>query len=159
MSKPLYEKLIRSLCEISGIKDPSSIVDGGPVAVNDVIFSLHPGVEMNEGALLVYCDFGEIYKGREEEVSRILLETNLLMYAANGPIYAISPLSGRVIYQHRYAIGSLTGKILKEELTFLATKAKQWRKTQLLDNPPVKANAAAASLIQRKWSDAADGKH
>ncbi|WP_034302077.1 CesT family type III secretion system chaperone [Herbaspirillum sp. RV1423] len=160
MSKQLYEKLIHDLCEISQNKNPKSIIDGGPVSVNDVVFSIHPGTEMNEGTLLVYCDFGEIFKGREAEVSRMLLEANLLMYAANGPMYAISPLSGRVIYQHRYAIDALTGKSLRDALVFVAAKAKEWRKTQLLDNPPVKANAAAANLILRNWTNtAADGKN
>ncbi|MCA1325609.1 CesT family type III secretion system chaperone [Herbaspirillum sp. alder98] len=152
MSKQLYEAVIRELCALSGIKDAQSIVNGGPVAVSEVVFSLHPGTDANEGDLLVYCDFGEIFKGREAEVSRTLLEANLLMYAANGPMYAISPASGRVVSQQRYTLAGMQAEGLRDTLALLAATAKEWRKTQLLDNPPVKTNGSAATRIQQRWS-------
>ncbi len=150
MSIQLYERVIRDLCKLSNIQDSKSIINGGPVAVSGVVFSLHPGTGPNEGDLLLYCDFGEMSKGHEAEVSRSLLETNLLMYAANGPMYAVSPQSGRVIRQQRYALANMKVEALRDTLALLAATANEWRKTQLLDNPPVKINGATASRVQRR---------
>ena len=129
MSRQHYEELIKQLCELTKIDEAQSIIDGGPLAVNEVIFSLHNPVQINQGVLLIYCDFGEVAAGREAEAYRALLETNMLMFAASGPMYTISPLTGRVIFANHYAVTDFDARSLRNTLAHLAGKAKEWRKT------------------------------
>jgi hypothetical protein len=157
MSRQHYEKLIQELCQLGNIEDAPGIINGAPMLVNDVVFSLNNSVEIDARVLLVYCDFGPVEKGREAEGYRTLLETNLLMFAANGPMYTISPTTGHVVFAHHYPVEQLDAKSLRNILAHLAAKAKDWRKTQFLDNPPLKPVNNGSNMMQRQWSNGAPG--
>jgi len=152
MSKQQYEQLIHQLCNLCQIKGAQGILEGGPVAVNDVVFSLAHHEQVSPDTLLVYCDFGAVEAGREAQAYRALLETNLLMYAGNGPIYTLSPATGRVVFANRYRLGGMDAVMLRSILAHLAAKAMDWRKDQLLDPPPVRRHHGHASKIPQLWS-------
>ncbi|MBP1313275.1 CesT family type III secretion system chaperone [Herbaspirillum huttiense F1] len=152
MSRQHYEQLIHQLCNLCQIKGAQGILEGGPVAVNDVVFSLAHHEQLSPDTLLVYCDFGAVEAGREAQAYRALLETNLLMYAGNGPIYTLSPATGRVVFANRYRLGGMDAAMLRSILAHLAAKAMDWRKDQFLDPPPARRHHGHASKIPQLWS-------
>ncbi|ALU89651.1 hypothetical protein Hrubri_2466 [Herbaspirillum rubrisubalbicans M1] len=152
MSKQHYEQLIQQLCNLCQIKGAQGILEGGPVAVNDVVFSLAHHEQLSPDTLLVYCDFGAVEVGREAQAYRALLETNLLMYAGNGPMYTLSPATGRIVFANRYRLSGMDAVTLRSILAHLAAKAMDWRKDQFLDPPPAKRHHGNASKIPLLWS-------
>lgn len=164
MSKQHYEELIHALCALCEVQGAQGILEGGPLALNDVVFSLAYNEKIDANALLVYCDFGAVEAGREAEAYRALLETNLLMYAANGPMYTLSPATGRVVFANHYPLAGMEPKMLRTILAHLAAKAMDWRKDQFLDNPPLRRNNAPGGGMRRQWAagflkDAEDRGH
>lgn len=153
MSKQHYQELIHALCALCEVQGAQGIVEGGPLAVNDVVFSLAYNEEVDANALLVYCDFGAVEAGREAEAYRALLETNLLMYAANGPMYTLSPATGRVVFTNHYPLAGMEPKTLRSILAHLAAKAMDWRKDQFLDNPPLRRNHAPSGWMRQQWAE------
>lgn len=152
MSKQHYQELIHGLCALCEIQGAQGILEGGPLAVNDVVFSLAYNEEIDANALLVYCDFGAVEAGREADGYRALLETNMLMYAANGPMYALSPATGRIVFANHYPLKGMEPTMLRTILAHLAAKAMDWRKDQFLDNPPLQRNNKPTSRMQHQWA-------
>lgn len=152
MSKQHYEELIHGLCALCEIQGAQGILEGGPLAVNDVVFSLSCNEEVAANTLLVYCDFGAVEAGREAEAYRALLETNMLMYAANGPMYTLSPATGRVVFANHYPLAGMEPKMLRTILAHLAAKAMDWRKDQFLDHPPLRRNNAPSDRMRQQWA-------
>lgn len=154
--KQKYETLIHAFCKLCGIEgEADSIINGGPLAVNDVALSLSHNAEISPHTVLVYCDFGEVEEGREAEAYRALLEANMVMYSANGPMYTVSPLTGRVVFANNYPLEALDARSLRNALARLASMAQAWTKSQLLQNPPLRARALqAGNLMQRQFGSA-----
>jgi hypothetical protein len=154
-----YEKLIRSFCELCGIEgEAEGILKGGPLAVNEVVFSISHNVEISPQAVLVYCDFGPVAEGREAEAYRALLEANMVMYSANGPMYTVSPLTSRVVFANNYPLEALDARSLRNVLAKLAGMAKDWRKSQFLQDPPLRSKALqGGNLMQRQFVGASPG--
>ena len=98
------------------------------------------------------AEIAEKVDNAEAQAYRALLETNLLMYAGNGPIYTLSPATGRVVFANRYRLGGMDAVMLRSILAHLAAKAMDWRKDQLLDPPPVRRHHGHASKIPQLWS-------
>lgn len=150
-----FQDLIRSFCALCEIPDEAEgILKGGPLAVNEVAFSLSHNVDISPQALLVYCDFGPVAEGREAEAYRALLEANMVLYSANGPMYTVSPLTSRVVFANNYPLAVLDARTLRNALAQLAGMARDWSKSQFLQDPPLRAKAASGgNLIQRQFGN------
>jgi hypothetical protein len=144
MSRDRYIDAIRALCKLLGLQDPNSIVEGAPLAVGDVMFSLLYGAQANPNAIIGYCDFGEIPPGKEAQVYQSLLSNNFVMYDGKGPCFAISPGTGRVILAMHYDLGKLAPESLLDSLTKVATCAREWRTHQFLTPRATFPGAATA---------------
>lgn len=154
--KQKYDALIHAFCVLCGIEGTAeSIINGGPLAVNNVAFSISHNAEISPHAVLVYCDFGAVEEGREAEAYRALLEANMVMYSANGPMYTVSPLTGRVVFANNYPLEALDARSLRNALARLAAASQAWSKSQFLQNPPLRARALqAGNLMQRQFGNA-----
>ncbi|MBN9473201.1 MAG: molecular chaperone Tir [Bordetella sp. SCN 67-23] len=154
--KQQHEALIRAFCALCGIEgEADNLLKGGPLAVNDVVFSISHNAEISPHAILIYCDFGTVEEGREAEAYRALLEANMVMYSANGPMYTVSPLTGRVVFANSYPLEALDARALRNVLARLAGMSKAWHQSQFLQNPPLRAKAVqAGTLMQRQFGHA-----
>jgi hypothetical protein len=127
MSRDRYINAIRALCKLLELQDPNSIVEGAPLEVGGVMFSLLYGAQANPDAIIGYCDFGEIPRGKEAQVYQSLLSNNFVMYDGKGPCFAISPDTGRVLLAMHYDLGKLAPEALLDSLAKVATCAREWR--------------------------------
>ncbi|WP_334190564.1 CesT family type III secretion system chaperone [Noviherbaspirillum sp.] len=147
MNRSDYDKLIMDFCSVCQMEGADSILAGGPVSINDVTFSLNYSEELEENLVLIFCDFGLPAAGREAEVYRALMETNLLLYMLNGPLFSISPDTGRVLFVNRCWLQQLTPVKLRDLLVQFATQAKDWRTHQLLDKPPLRSGQSSTARM------------
>jgi ABC-type phosphate/phosphonate transport system substrate-binding protein len=141
MSREKSIELIEGFCALTGIKDPESIVRDGSVTVNGVTFSLIHNEEIDPKSLAVYADFGQLPSKRELEVCMGLMEANLFLSARKLPVFGISPATRNVTLVARCELDELTPEKLRDALSELAAKAREWRKDHFLDlkpKPPAK---------------------
>lgn len=127
MTHSKFAKLIEGFCAASGLDEPEKIVQGGPVEVGDVLFSLVHNETANPDLVYIYCDFGLVPQGREAEIYRTLLETNTFLYSGSGPTFAISPDTRRVILVDHQRLDAITPKGLREHMIKMQEHAMSWR--------------------------------
>ncbi|RJF92162.1 CesT family type III secretion system chaperone [Noviherbaspirillum saxi] len=127
MNQGQFTRLVEEFCKHCGLPEPERILHGGPIAVNDIVFSLIYSEEVNPDAIFAYADFGEAPRGSETDVFRTLLETNLSLYDGKGPTFAISPETGRVVLSACYVIADTPPDELRKHLVKMAEQAKAWR--------------------------------
>ncbi|RJG07546.1 molecular chaperone Tir [Noviherbaspirillum cavernae] len=144
MSKSSYSSLIEGFCKRSWLDDPASVMRGGPVEVNEVKFSLIYSEKINADMLFIYCDFGDPPVGRERDVYRALLKKNLFLYKGDGPVFAISPDTGRIMLARHERLDALTPDILSSILTTLSSQANAWRKEPLSSEEEMRQTTPAS---------------
>lgn len=83
MSQETFKTLITDYCELVGIKNPKLILDGHPVRVGGVLFSIFHEAT-NPDYALIYCDLGTIADLYRSKVERMVLEANSTLYMMNG---------------------------------------------------------------------------
>ncbi|WP_136417434.1 CesT family type III secretion system chaperone [Herbaspirillum sp. ST 5-3] len=126
MSNLQYTKLIEDFCADCGM-DPALLMDGGPIGIDGVNFSLVFNESVDPDLLFIYCVFGEIEAGKGLEVYRNLLKTNMYLYDGAGPVFTLCSLTGRVILARHCRLDQLGVKELSEILTTDTTQAKTWQ--------------------------------
>lgn len=124
---PLYVQLIEGFCRQCGLDDPERILQGGPIAVDQVVFSLVHSEEVDAGLVFIYADLGDIPHGLEATVHRALLEMNLRICNGRGPVLALSEDSGRAVRVDHRPIAKTTPEALLSLLQQIAAGAKAWR--------------------------------
>jgi hypothetical protein len=125
--KQAFENLIHRFCELYGPDDPERVIQGGPVTVSQVVFSLIYSEAVDPQLLFVYSDYGEVPRGRKLEIYRALLQANLHLYTGRGPILALSTDGLRVVRADHCRLAGLQPQALHAMLTGLAASAKAWR--------------------------------
>lgn len=121
-----FEDLIKDFCRLCGIADIASVAAGAAIDVDGVHFSI-AYAEALPDRLCVFCDYGEVPEGREKEVYRALLETNLFVYPDDTAVFSVSPETGRVICATRFRLDPLRAEELRDIMTSLSQKAREWR--------------------------------
>jgi hypothetical protein len=151
MNRGLFAQLVKDFCTLCGMEEPERILQGGPIAVDDIVFSLVYSESVNPDLVFIYCDFGELPRGRETEAGKALLEANLYLHTGGGPVFAISVETGRVVSADHRRLVDTKAEALRALLVKSADQAKQWRQHHFLNNN-TSANAskpAAASPLAR----------
>jgi hypothetical protein len=147
LNKERYIRLIEDFCRLSQLNDPLRIIDGGPVEVGDVSFSLLYSEKINPMVLLVYCEFGVPPAAREADAYRVLLQRNLTRYDGNGgPVFSLSGRTGRVLCANRLPLEHATAEQLNTLLSDMADQAQQWR----ADYGMGEADAAARDHVRSR---------
>ncbi len=127
MSKHRYVNLIGKFCELSQLSNPAAIMQGGPIEVNGIKFSLIYSEKTDPNLMFIYCDFGAPPLGRDSDVYRVLLKQNLFLYKGNGPVFAISPDTERVLLAQYERMDEITPDALLHRLSQLSIQAQSWR--------------------------------
>ena len=133
MNRGLFEQLVKDFCSLCGMGEPERILQGGPIAVDDIVFSLVYSETVNRELVYIYCDFGDMPKGRELEAHKALLEANLYLHTGGGPVFAISVETGRVVSADHRRLAGLKAEDLRAALVKSADQAKQWRQHHFLN--------------------------
>lgn len=128
MSRHRYLNLIEKFCELSQLGNPAAIMQGGPIEVNDIKFSLIHREKIDPDLMFIYCDFGAPPLGRDSDVYRVLLKQNLFFYKGSGPVFAISPDTERVLLAQYEQLDEITPDGLLHRLSQLSIQAQLWRK-------------------------------
>jgi hypothetical protein len=122
-----FADLILGYCALCGIEGAMDIVHGAPVRVDDVLFSLIHSVSIDPSLLLIYGDVGTMPQDGDARAYRALLLRNFALSARRGPVFSISPDSGRLVLAHADDLAGMTPIRLADRLEELAGHANQWR--------------------------------
>jgi hypothetical protein len=133
--KARFEELVSEFCALCAIADPSHVINGGAVSINDVVILLRHKERVDPARLFVHCDFGEIQIARQTDIYQALLEANLDLYDGGGPIFSVSARNGHALFSHSYRMDELAAPQLHSALFALAESARDWRATHFLAPP------------------------
>lgn len=128
MSRHRYVNLIEKFCKLSRLSNPAAIMQGGPIEVDGIKFSLIYSEKIDPDLMFIYCDFGDPPVGRASDVYRALLKQNLFLYKGSGPVFAMAPDTGRVLLAKYERMDEITPDALLYRLSQLSTQAQSWRK-------------------------------
>lgn len=136
-SKERFNQLIRDFCTLSGTDDATHILNGGSIAINDIVFLLAWKERLDPERLYVRCDFGEVPANRKIQVCKSLLEADLDLYDGSGPAFSLSATTGRVLFTHSYRLDALTPAELRDILSALVDSVLEWRSGHFLEPLPL----------------------
>ena len=127
MKQHLYVSLLEDFCRLTGIPSATEIMRGGTVETEGVRFSLMYCSPIDPDLLFVYCDFLNPPAGGEIDGYRALLTKNLSLYTRNGPVFALSPDTGRVVLAQYLELDGLSAATLADKLISLASTVHDLR--------------------------------
>jgi hypothetical protein len=136
-----FASLIVGYCKLCGIDSPMDIVHGAPVETDGVLFSLIHSDRVNPRMLLIFSDVGDPPQDGDADAYYAILSKNFVFGARRGPVFAISPESGRLLLIQAEDLAELTPTLLADRLEELAKHARQWR-----ENPFGAEQEAAGGL-------------
>jgi len=144
-SKITFEKLIRDFCALFKLENAEHALHGNWVMINNVAFSFSYGKVYPEPVISMYANFGPIPPKKENEIQRVLLETNFFLHLKQGPTFSISAKEKQVICAFSCPSETLSAKKLCEMVVNLSSIAHEWRKTYFLNikADQIQANSAA----------------
>jgi hypothetical protein len=145
--KARFEGLVSEFCALCAIADPSHVINGGAVSINGVLILLRHKEQVDPTRLFVHCDFGEIPVTRQTDIYQALLEANLDLYDGGGPLFSVSPRSGRALFSHSYLMDELTAAQLHGALIALAESGRDWRATHFLASPRARRSFPVARSV------------
>lgn len=131
MSIELYEELIVDLCEVIGLPDSDHVLATRKVEVEgfDVILD---HVENDPDAIYVQFDYGITTAGRTLRIFRLMLESNLLVYAQDQAQLGLDPETGGALLIVRIPLTEeVNGEWLAETLVHYAEHGSYWRDNML----------------------------
>jgi hypothetical protein len=145
MDRNRFANLIVGYCEHCGIKNPMDIVHGAPITVDDVLFSLVHSDPVDPRLILLVADAGDLPQRDDGAAFYPLLLQNFASAARRGPVFSISPDSGRLLLIQSEELDSLTPVLLAQRLEELAGQVRQWNEPSSDDEPETEAESAPAS--------------
>ncbi len=131
MSRSRFIELTNDFCELAHVDQPELMVQGNAIAVDGVDFFVQYDEELSPDHLIVYCDFGEPPPARRLEAYQALLETNMLVYAANSPAFMLGP-DQRVVFGYQCRLNEVRAPELMNIFLNLAEQARDWRTDHFL---------------------------
>ena len=146
-----FARLIEGFCEHCGLDEPERILQGGPVSVDDIVFSLIYSEQVDPDLLFLYTDYGEVPHGREAEVYRALLEMDLHLYTGRGPALTLSSESGRVVRADHCRLAEIKPQTLYAVMVKVAAEAKSWREDQCFSKVIAALRPQMPTTSVRDW--------
>lgn len=128
MKKHLYVTLIEDFCRLTGLSSVEDIVRGGTIETDNIRFSLAYISQVDPDLLFIYCDFLNPPIEYEIDGYRALLTRNLFLYSRDGPVFALSPDTGRVVLAQHMKLEELSAPALADKLISLASTVHELRK-------------------------------
>jgi hypothetical protein len=152
-----YQTFIESFCQEFGLPDSASILRGGFIDFGNALFSIRYYEDLNPEFLIVQGDFGAPNPHKSSEAYILMLQKNLQFGPPDGPTFAITPDTGRVVLLQRMPLQDMTPHSFADRLAGLASRiqscrqelkaAKRDRASKI--RPPKKISSTVASLAHR----------
>jgi hypothetical protein len=126
MSYEKFQELVVSLCEVIELPDPQAVLERGWIEVEgfEVLLGHY---ENDPEAMYLNFHFGIVTAGRTLTVFRLLLESNLTVYAQDQAQVGINPdTSGIVLIVRVPMTDDIDGQWLAETLTHYSEHGRYW---------------------------------
>lgn len=147
MSRQKYCALIDQLCDRFGIEHPKWLHFNCSLHVNDVVFNLSHGEEVDSDSLYIHCDFGEPPSGTKSLVMQRLMQTNLYLGDSNTPSFGFNAETGRALMMTRMALSETTLGSLIGVLINTAAYVHTWRENFYQESSDVEPLPAGESAM------------
>lgn len=129
MSYERYTDLVKQLCTTIGIPDAQAVIDRGVVEIEgyEVLITHY---ENDAAAMYMNMHFGIVTAGRTLRVFRLLLESNLTIYAQDQAQVGLNPDTGGVLLIVRIPMSDeVDGAWLADTFNHYVEHAKYWRES------------------------------
>jgi hypothetical protein len=128
MSQERFAELVDQLCEVIGLPDATEAVLDRRVVEVEGFSVILDHVEADPGAIYLQFDFGVAMAGRTLRLFRLMLESNLLVYAQDQAQLGLDPDTGGVLLIVRVPMADdIDGQWLAETLTHYTEHGRYWR--------------------------------
>ncbi|AKJ27811.1 CesT family type III secretion system chaperone [Caldimonas brevitalea] len=127
MGAERYAELLQELCLVTGLGDPETVLQTRTLEVEGFTVVLDH-VENDPDAMYLQFDFGTVTAGRTLVVFRLMLESNLLVYAQDQAQLGLNPDTGNVLLIVRVPLSyEIDGSWLAELLVHYTEHGRYWR--------------------------------
>lgn len=129
MSYERYTDLVKQLCTTVGIPDAQAVIDRGVVEIEgyEVLITHY---DNDAAAMYMNMHFGIVTAGRTLRVFRLLLESNLTIYAQDQAQVGLNPDTGGVLLIVRIPMSDeVDGTWLADTFNHYVEHAKYWRES------------------------------
>jgi hypothetical protein len=131
MSRDRYVALVHGLCAAIELPNPQAVVASGALEVEGFNVSLDHQ-DSDPGAMYLQFDYGITSAGRTLRVFRLMLESNLLVYAQDQAQLGVDPQTGAALLILRVPMqDGIDGAWLAETLAHYAEHGRYWRDNML----------------------------
>jgi hypothetical protein len=129
-----FTHLIAEYAELTGITQHALILDGAPIEVDGVFFSVLWDEKNKPGYFSLYCDLGELPDdARKSSVIRRLLEFNAGAYMLHGICIMRSPDNQHAVCGANFSLERTSARSFADSLEALAQFAREYRTEFFLD--------------------------
>jgi hypothetical protein len=122
--------LMQGYARLVGLNDVGRVIDGHPIKVNDVLFSLVFDPKKDPTVLFIYGDLGVFSVSHRQEEEGVLLASNMMFYPDFGACVSVSPVNDQAILCLKAALADLTPELLHQRLLSAVDLVKEWRGRQ-----------------------------
>lgn len=127
MSHERFAQLVEELCGAVGLPDAQAVLERRSMEVEGFNVMLEH-VEHDADAMYLQFDYGITTAGRTLRLFRLMLESNLLVYAQDQAQLGLNPDTGGALLIVRIPMaGDIDGAWLAETLVHYAEHGRYWR--------------------------------
>lgn len=130
-----FDLFVRDFCELVGLPDAQAAINGGPISVNGVVFSVIFDDRAGPDRLFMYGDFGPLPSDKRAQALEELMKHNFLHFTGRGPCFSFSPITGHVVYIETFSLDRDTPEALADAMAAVSAMATEWRGTYFLTGP------------------------
>lgn len=143
MSRDAFESLMVDLCRTIDLPAPDAVLERGWIEVDGFEVGLNH-FDSDENAFYITYRFGVVVAGRALTIFRLMLESNLTVYAQDQGQMGMEGESGIVVLIVRIPItDEVTGEWLAETLTHYTEHGVYWQ-TNILNSDDDQFDAICA---------------
>lgn len=130
MSQNKFQSLLMQYGRSVGMGQSADLIlEGHPIEVDGVIFSLDYRPLETPSYFTVYCDLGVLSNIDTVEVQRALLRMNMTLYMTQGLCLTVSPVKkGHAIFSFNLVLADVTAKTFCATLESMAKFSIAWRR-------------------------------
>jgi Tir chaperone protein (CesT) family len=122
-----YQELVTELCTTTELGDPTVVLETKTLEVEGFTVLLDH-FEDDANAMYMQFDYGIVTAGRTLRIFRMMLESNLLVYAQDQAQLGLNPDTGGVLLILRIPMGEdITGTWFADTLVHYAEHGRYWR--------------------------------
>lgn len=134
MSYGTFGALVLALCKTVNLPDAQDVLERGSIEVEGFEVML-THYENDPAAMYITFHFGGVTAGRTLTVFRLMLESNLTVYAQDQAQMGINPETGGVVLIVRVPMSDdIDGAWLADTLAHYAEHGRYWRDSILASN-------------------------